>query len=240
MLFGLDFEKDFIKLKDKKTKFEQIDLLKEIIRFSNIEKGMAHYECNNDCPVIWRGVLDAKFNGVFGAITGFNSFKNEREEHLYKQGKRQWDEYCKLKQLLNDLENNKNIITTNQKKEAHITKGFSIKKSSQKDYLKDIHIKLIEKGYIENSIKLTEFKKIFSNTNLNELKPINWINSIASLNGFIKLFNFEISAKERKSIIINSFIVNGNKLSLEQITNNKVLGKKDNNILNSIFKHYPQ
>lgn len=123
--------------------------------------------------------------------------------------------------------------------ELKATKGFYLKSPAQKNYLKDIHSSLIEYNYIDKETKLNEFKKLFSNADASDIKPINWIASIMLLNYLIKLLKIDLPAKEIKNKTIISFTNKGKELTLEQLINNKHSITKDTKNLESIFKYYP-
>ncbi len=116
---------------------------------------------------------------------------------------------------------------------------FHIISSSQKDYLKDIHSALIKNGYIQTTLNLFDFKKLFNGSNTTDVKPIDWQKSIASLNYFLSLFKFNIEPKQLQTVTAKVFTVKNKIITLEQIGNNKQVSKKDKDKLNNIFKNYP-
>ncbi len=89
--------------------------------------------------------------------------------------------------------------------------------------------------FIESDLKLTNFKKVFNNTPLNKISPIDWKRSIASLKYFIKQFPFENKYK----IAATCFTHNGARLIYSQIENAKQVSKKDKSTIDKIFKLYP-
>jgi len=93
-------------------------------------------------------------------------------------------------------------------------------------------------SYVSDNVKLKDFKKIFNNVSIDNITPIDWRKSIASLRYFIKQFSFKISNEDLFKITAECFTYKGTKLNYTQIQNAKQPGK-DKDIIDKIFKHYP-
>lgn len=104
-IFRTDIDNAIRVLKNKGTKVEKIEYLKAKIEFSGIEKGLKYYADQDHCAErrptpIWSGILYTRLGYDLEMYTG----KNETEMESFKLGKETWEEYCELKQLLNDVE----------------------------------------------------------------------------------------------------------------------------------------
>jgi len=126
--------------------------------------------------------------------------------------------------------------------ETEPTNSFDLLKTQkQKDNIESVFNSLKKNSvnivFISDRVKLTEFKKIFNNTPLNKISPIDWQKSIASLRYFIKQFPFEMSNKKWFKITACCFTHNSNKLNYSQIENAKQVSEKDKKAIDNIFKH---
>jgi hypothetical protein len=120
-----------------------------------------------------------------------------------------------------------------------VNKGFYIKSPAKRDYLKDIYNSLIELNYIDNKTKLKDFKKLFNNSDVSEITPVNWLGSLALLKHLIKLLNIDLPAKGKNNKMIISFTHKGKVITPKQLKDNKPTITKDTKKLDNIFKSYP-
>lgn len=98
--------------------------------------------------------------------------------------------------------------------------------------------KLKQNGFVNDKVKSVDFKKMFSNTPLNKINPIDWKKSIASLRYFIKTFPFDVLINDvsKFKIAADCFTHKDIKLTYTQIDNAKQTSTKDKIAINNIFK----
>lgn len=117
--------------------------------------------------------------------------------------------------------------------------GFNLTPNKQK-HLIDIYNSLVENHFIsKEDVSLMEFKRLFNNNLISNIKTVNWLKSISTLKYLIKLFDIKLEPKERDIKIITLFTHKGKELTIDKLDNNKHSVTKYTKILESIFKSYP-
>ncbi len=154
------------------------------------------------------------------------------------------DEFLRKKYsfYLKDFYMNENpTVKKLDKKKHNPTHSFKFNKSSQLEQITEIFdkLKFNDKGitYVDENVRLVDFKKLFNNIEISKLKPIFWKGSNASLRYFIKKFPFDLTNEVRFKTTFYCFDFE-NKKDYTQIENAKQLSVKDEKMIDSIFNHY--
>lgn len=106
------------------------------------------------------------------------------------------------------------------------------------DIIESIFNRLKSKNYLSDEIKLPAFKRIFNETPIKDIIPINWQGSIASLRYFIYLFPIEMQNVKKWQITAKCFTCNGKEIIPSQIKTAKQISKKDTENIDYFAIHY--
>ncbi len=156
-----------------------------------------------------------------GAFEGF--FEKQLKKHLKES-------------VIDSPSNAYNGFSNNhQLKNTEPIKSFKYNNGKQLDQLESILNKLKGSGYL-NEVSLPVFKRIFNDTPLINITPVNWKKNITSLRYFIKQFDFEMTDINKFKIAARCFTYEGNELTFLQLKNAKTGNVKP---IENILKIYP-
>lgn len=103
-LYCIDPEQIIRALPPGGNKFEKVEYLKARLEHLDGRINAAKVKkCETYIPALWRGVFEAQYGCVNDTLE-LDDFQTEIDRESFKQGVKQWDGYCQIKQLISDLE----------------------------------------------------------------------------------------------------------------------------------------